>query len=70
MQTIMNKKCSRASVLKYQKYRRFHLVTQNVFGSSQWAHHGQTTLKQRCIDIADVDTTLFRRRLTMTCPLG
>ena len=37
---------------------------------SQWAHHGQTTLKQRCIDVTEIDTTLFRRRLTMTCPLG
>ena len=42
--------------------------TFNVVG--QWAHHGQTTLKQRCIDVTDVDTTLFRCRLTMTCPLG
>ena len=33
---------------------------------TQWAHHGQTTLKQRCIDVTDVDTTLFRHRLTMT----
>ena len=32
---------------------------------SQWAHHGQTTLKQRCIDVTDVDTTLFRCRLAM-----
>ena len=37
---------------------------------SQWAHHDQTTLKQRCIDVTDAATTLFRRRLTMTCPLG
>ena len=37
---------------------------------TQWAHHGQTTWKQRCIDVTDVDTTLFRRRLTMTYPLG
>ena len=36
---------------------------------TQWAHC-QTTLKQRCIDVTDVDTTLFRCRLTMTCPLG
>ena len=28
--------------------------------------HGQTPLKQRCIDVTDVDTTLFRRRLAMT----
>ena len=37
---------------------------------TQWAHHGQATFKQRCIDVTDVQTTLFRRRLTMTCPLG
>ena len=37
---------------------------------THWAHHGQTTLKQRFIDVTDVDTMLFRRRLTMTCLLG
>ena len=38
--------------------------------NSQWAHHGETMLKQRCIDVTDIDTTLFQRRLSMTCPLG
>ena len=37
---------------------------------TQWAHHGQTTLKQRSIDVTGVDTTLFQRRLTITSPLG
>ena len=27
-------------------------------------------MKQRCIDVTGVDITLFRRRLTMKCPLG
>ena len=38
--------------------------------SSQRAHHGQTTLKQRCINVIYVEITLFQRRLTMNCPLG
>ena len=47
-----------------QKYRRTSLYT------SQQAHHGQMTSKQRCINVDSVGTTLFRRRLTMMCPLG
>ena len=35
---------------------------------SQWAHYGQTTLKQRGINVIEI--TLFKRRLTMNCPLG
>ena len=37
---------------------------------SQRTHHGHTTLKQRRIDVIYVETTLFKRRLTMNCPLG
>ena len=37
---------------------------------SQQARHGQMTSKQRYINIDSVGTTLFRRRLTMICPLG
>ena len=32
---------------------------------TQWAHHGQTTFKQRRINVLYVETTLFKRRLTM-----
>ena len=38
--------------------------------ATQWAHHGQTTLKQRCINVIYVEITLFKRRLTMNYPLG
>ena len=34
------------------------------------AHHSQTTLKRRCINVVYVETTLFQRHLTMVCPLG
>ena len=33
-------------------------------------HHGQTTLKQCCINVIYVEITLFKRRLTMNYPLG
>ena len=36
----------------------------------QQAHHGQMTSKQRYINVDSVETTLFRRRLTMMFPLG
>ena len=35
------------------------LVSRAVCTEYKWAHHGQTTSKQRCIDVTDVDTTLF-----------
>ena len=38
--------------------------------TAQRACHGQTTSKQRCINVCNVYTTLFQRRLTMMCPLG
>ena len=37
---------------------------------TQWAHHGQTTSKQRCSNAINVDITLFRRHLTTMCLLG
>ena len=37
-------------------------------GTTQWANHGQTTFNQRCFNVYNVYTTLFR--LTMMFPLG
>ena len=37
---------------------------------TSWSNDVETTLEQGCIDVTDVDTILFRRRLTMTCLLG
>ena len=50
----------------------FHLNSMLVlnFNNTQRAHYGQTTLKQRCINVIYVEITLFKRRLTMNCPLG
>ena len=49
--------------LQLDIYVSIHVLT-------QWPHHGQTTLKQRCIDVTEVDTTLFLRRLTHDMPAG
>ena len=55
---FLNSSCELMSILKETKVR------------TQWAHHGQTTSKQRCSNVINVDTTLFRRRLTMMSLLG
>ena len=50
-----------------------NIILHSWFGqnySSQWAHHGQTTSKQRCSNAINVDITLFRRHFTMMCLLG
>ena len=40
-----------------------------TYESSQWVSCSND-VEKRCIDVTGVDTTLFRRCLTMTCPLG
>ena len=42
----------------------------NCVSFSQWAHHGQTTLKLRCINVMYLETTLFQRSLTIIFPVG
>ena len=58
----------------YVHYITLHYITLHirtyVVHTSQRACHGQTTLKQRCINVCNVYTTLFERRLAMMCPLG
>ena len=46
------------------------LLINQVKYKTQQARHGQTTSKQRYINVDSVGTTLFRRRLTMMCQLG
>ena len=49
------------------KHKHFESALNDI---SQRACHGQTTSKQLCINVCNVYTTLFQRRLTMMCPLG
>ena len=53
--------------ITYETSQILHPVSDdtNPVGTS-WSNDIETTF----IDLTDVDTTLFRRRLTMTCPLG
>ena len=53
---------------KLQNLNLNHLILQEML--SRWAHPGQTTSKQRCLDFINVYTTLFQHRLTMACLLG
>ena len=41
----------------------------NKLEESQRSCHGQTASKQHCINVCNVYTTLFKRRLTIMCPL-
>ena len=50
-----------------ESYKYF---AENWADISQWAHHGQTTSKQRCINVIYVEITLFKLRSTMNCPMG
>ena len=64
----LNKKRNRKFIFHSSyNYRR---LADYLIRTTQQAHHGQITSKQRYINVDSVGTTLFRHRLTMMCPPG